>query len=112
EALADLCEDMEQTAEWIPIDGNQLDEHSIPSEVAQEFSDAEQIDLDDLKQRLSWRVWSPWGSIGNRGYYGYGYRGGYGYNNYYRNYYPRYGYWNGYRNYRYQPSWYNRYYSP
>ena len=86
---------------------NNFRDEDVPKDVKEQFDYADgQMD----SEQVSWRIWTPIGSIGSGGYYGYGYYPYWGNYSRYGNYYwPRYGYYDGYRNYPYYYG-YNRNY--
>jgi hypothetical protein len=96
DALILASEEQLESAEQVSLVAYDGDGSDLPQSVRDLF-DAE----DAHDRQLTWRFYSPWGSIGNSGFYGYGNRWGWGYNSGY-NYYPSYGYYYGGRNYPYR----------
>jgi hypothetical protein len=106
--LIDQADSMADGAEEVMMDPSSFDAATTPDGVRQIFTDAEA--QNQIKRGLNWRFYTPWGSVGNSGWYGYSYYPYHGYYNTYPNYYPRYGYYYNNYPYGYRYSGYNRRY--
>ena len=103
QALEKDCDQAMQSAQEIPVKQS-LEGSQVPGQVQEEFNYADSL---TVTERAGWRVWTPYGSIGRGGYYGYGYYPYYG-RSYHRSYYPRWGYYRYGRSYPYYYGHYRR----
>lgn len=98
-SLENDCDSSMHASEQIPLSPGSFANQQLPKTVQEEFDYADS--LMDM-EAVSWRVWTPYGSIGSgRGYYGYGHYPYYGHHRSYGSYYPRWGYYRGGRHYPY-----------
>src|SRR5690606_10619686 len=67
EKLAAMCDELEANSVSFAMGESTSLADTAPEGVIRIFQEAEQENLD--KRRVRWRVWSPWGTVGNSGYY-------------------------------------------